>query len=81
MHSDIYATDDKSWNIIFPLITVEGTDPELDIMAEDMNTIIGVHYLRDVAYAIGDFGKTFIALFSSHTTFAKTQFQNPICFA
>ena len=56
MHSDIYATDDKSWNIVFPLITVEGTDPELDVMAEDMNTIIGVHYLKDVAYAMGDFG-------------------------
>eukprot|EP00569_Conticribra_weissflogii_P003745 CAMPEP_0171329356 /NCGR_PEP_ID=MMETSP0878-20121228/1216_1 /TAXON_ID=67004 /ORGANISM="Thalassiosira weissflogii, Strain CCMP1336" /LENGTH=1054 /DNA_ID=CAMNT_0011829333 /DNA_START=95 /DNA_END=3259 /DNA_ORIENTATION=- len=56
MHSDMYATDDKSWNIIFPLITVEGTDPELDIMAEDMNTIIAVHYLKDIAYAIGDFG-------------------------
>lgn len=56
MHSDIYATDDKSWNIVFPLITVEGTDPELDIMAEDMNTVIGVHYLRDIAYAVGDFG-------------------------
>lgn len=56
MHSDIYATGDKSWNIVFPLITVEGTDPELDIMSEDMNTVIGVHYLKDVAYAMGDFG-------------------------
>ena len=56
MHSDIYATGDKSWNIIFPLITVEGTDPELNIMSEDMNTIVGVHYLKDIAYAMGDFG-------------------------
>ena len=56
MHSDIYATDDKSWNIVFPIITVEGTDPELDVMSEDMNTVIGVHYLKDVAYAMGDFG-------------------------
>lgn len=56
MHSDIYATNDKSWNIIFPLITVEGTDAELNVMAEDMNVIIGVHYLKDVAYAMGDFG-------------------------
>ncbi|KAL3823645.1 hypothetical protein ACHAXA_009750 [Cyclostephanos tholiformis] len=56
MHSDIYATGDKSWNIIFPLITVDGTDPELDIMAEDMNTVIGVNYLKDVAFAMGDFG-------------------------
>ena len=56
MHSDIYATEDKSWNIVFPLITVEGTSPELDIMAEDMNTVIGVHYLKDVAWAVGDFG-------------------------
>ncbi len=55
-HSDIYATNDKSWNIIFPLITVEDADPELNIMAEDMNTHIGVHYLKDVAYALGDFG-------------------------
>lgn len=56
MHSDIYATNDKSWNIIFPLITVEGTDPELNILADDMNTVVGVHYLKDVAYALGDFG-------------------------
>ena len=56
MHSDIYATGDKSWNIIFPLITVEGSDPELDIMAEDMNTVIGVNYLNDVAFAVGDYG-------------------------
>lgn len=56
MHSDIYATGDKSWNIVFPLITVEGTDPELDIMSEDMNTVIGVNYLKDVAFAMGDFG-------------------------
>jgi hypothetical protein len=55
-HSDIYATQDKSWNIVFPLITVEGTDPELSIMAEDMNTVVGVHYLKDIAYAMGDFG-------------------------
>ncbi len=25
-------------------------------MSEDMNTVIGVHYLKDVAYAMGDFG-------------------------
>lgn len=56
MHSDIYATEDKSWNIVFPIITVEGTDPELDIMSENMNTVIGVHYLKDIAYAMGDFG-------------------------
>ena len=55
MHSDIYATNDKSWNIVFPLITVEGTEPELNIMAEDMNTVVGVHYLKDIAYAMGDF--------------------------
>mmetsp|Transcript_30710 Transcript_30710/g.56783 ORF Transcript_30710/g.56783 Transcript_30710/m.56783 type:complete len:221 (+) Transcript_30710:225-887(+) len=56
MHSDIYATNDKSWNIVFPLITIEGTEPELDVMSEDLNTIVGVHYLKDVAYAMGDFG-------------------------
>eukprot|EP00578_Thalassiosira_sp_NH16_P008917 CAMPEP_0181108662 /NCGR_PEP_ID=MMETSP1071-20121207/17750_1 /TAXON_ID=35127 /ORGANISM="Thalassiosira sp., Strain NH16" /LENGTH=966 /DNA_ID=CAMNT_0023192281 /DNA_START=91 /DNA_END=2991 /DNA_ORIENTATION=- len=56
MHSDIYATDDKSWNIVFPLITIDGSEPELDVMSEDMNTIVGVNYLKDVAYAMGDFG-------------------------
>eukprot|EP00986_Skeletonema_menzelii_P017587 scaffold20570_cov148-Skeletonema_menzelii.AAC.8 len=55
-HSDIYATQDKSWNIVFPLITVEDTDPELSILAEDMNTVVGVHYLKDIGYAMGDFG-------------------------
>jgi hypothetical protein len=56
MHSDIYATHDKSWSVVFPLITVEGTDPELDVMAEDLNTVVGVHYLKDVGIAMGDFG-------------------------
>lgn len=56
MHSDIYATNDKSWNMVHPLVTVEGTDPELDVMAEDMNTVIGVHYRKDVIYAMGDYG-------------------------
>jgi hypothetical protein len=35
---------------------VEGSDPELDIMAEDMNTVIGVNYLNDIAFAVGDYG-------------------------
>jgi len=56
MHSDIYATNDKSWNMVFPLITIEGTEPELSVMSEDINTIVGVNYLKDVAYAMGDFG-------------------------
>ncbi|KAL9180901.1 hypothetical protein ACHAXT_009706 [Thalassiosira profunda] len=56
MHTDIYATNDKSWNFVFPLVTVEGTEPELDVLAEDMNAVVGVHYLKDVAYAMGDFG-------------------------
>ena len=56
MHTDIYATNDQSWNMVFPLITVDGTEPELDIMAEDMNTVIGVHYTKDVVYAMGDWG-------------------------
>jgi len=25
-------------------------------MAEDMNTVVGVHYRRDVVYAMGDYG-------------------------
>mmetsp|Transcript_37603 Transcript_37603/g.64106 ORF Transcript_37603/g.64106 Transcript_37603/m.64106 type:complete len:158 (+) Transcript_37603:175-648(+) len=66
MHSDIYATEDKSWNIVFPLITVEGTDPELDIMSENLNTIVGVHYLKDVAYAMGDFGYHKTRMISYH---------------
>lgn len=56
VHSDIYATGDKSWNIVFPLITVEGSDPELSIISEKMNTVVGVNYLKDVAYLMGDFG-------------------------
>ena len=56
VHSDIYATGDKSWNIVFPLITVEGSDPELSIISEKMNTVVGVNYLKDVAYMMGDFG-------------------------
>ena len=35
---------------------MEGTEPELDVLAEDINTVIAVHYLKDIAYAMGDFG-------------------------
>ncbi|KAL7546164.1 hypothetical protein ACHAWF_009506, partial [Thalassiosira exigua] len=56
MHTDIFATDDKSWNLVFPLVTVEGTEPELDVVAEDLNTVVGVNYLKDVVFAVGEWG-------------------------
>ena len=56
MHTDIYATGDKSWTLLFPLMTVDGSDPELDIVSENMNTVVGVNYLKDVTFLMGDFG-------------------------
>ncbi|KAL7546728.1 hypothetical protein ACHAWF_010059 [Thalassiosira exigua] len=66
MHTDIFATGDKSWNLAFPLVTVDGTEPELELVAEDLNTVVGVNYLNDVVYAMGDWGYHKSATVSYH---------------
>lgn len=53
-HTDIYATADKAFNIIFPVITVEDSKPELDIVSDDPNIVVAVNYLPDRAIVMGD---------------------------
>ena len=60
-HSDVYGTtddddDDVSFNMIWPIITVNGSKPELDIQSDDANIVISVHYEEDVAILMGDYG-------------------------
>ena len=54
-HADVYATDNKGFNIIYPIITVNDSKPELDIIGDDINMVISVKYLEDMAYVIGDY--------------------------
>jgi hypothetical protein len=55
-HADVYANDEKGFNIIWPMITVEGSSPELDIISDNTNIVISVNYEYDVAYVMGDWG-------------------------
>jgi hypothetical protein len=53
-HADVYASDEKGFNIIWPLMVVDGSNPELDIVSDDTNIVISVNYEYDVAYVMGD---------------------------
>jgi hypothetical protein len=53
-HADVYASDEKGFNIIWPLKVVDGSNPELDIVSDDTNIVISVNYEYDVAYVMGD---------------------------
>ncbi|CAB9501132.1 Guanylate cyclase [Seminavis robusta] len=55
-HADVYASGKKAYNLIFPIITVDGTKPELDVISDDANIEISVKYQHDVAYVLGDWG-------------------------
>jgi len=55
-HADVYATGKKGFNLLFPIITVDGTKPELDIISENANIEMSVNYQEDVAYVLADWG-------------------------
>jgi SET domain len=55
-HADVYASGNKAYNLIYPIITVEGSKPELDIIGDNANIEIPVKYKDDVAYVLGDWG-------------------------
>ena len=55
-HSDIFNTDGKSFNVIFPVILVENSPPELDIISSDANIVLPVNYIENVAYFLTDYG-------------------------
>jgi hypothetical protein len=50
------STYTQGFNIIWPMITVEGSSPELDIISDNTNIVISVNYEYDVAYVMGDWG-------------------------
>mmetsp|Transcript_17838 Transcript_17838/g.48513 ORF Transcript_17838/g.48513 Transcript_17838/m.48513 type:complete len:842 (+) Transcript_17838:153-2678(+) len=56
VHSDVFDTDGKSVNVIFPVLLVDGSKPELDIIGSDANVILPVKYMDDVAYFLTDEG-------------------------
>jgi len=55
-HTDVYASDEKAFNIIFPIVLVNGSEPELDIQSEDANVVTSVNYEYDTAIVMGDYG-------------------------
>ncbi len=48
-HSDVYATGEKGFNTIWPIVIVNGTKPELDIISDDANIVLSINYEHDVA--------------------------------
>uniref|UniRef100_A0A7S2UPT8 Uncharacterized protein n=1 Tax=Attheya septentrionalis TaxID=420275 RepID=A0A7S2UPT8_9STRA len=57
LHHDFHETGGKGFNVIFPLLLVEGSTPEVDI--EDQNTLElhGVQYEYNAAVVLGDNAK------------------------
>jgi hypothetical protein len=55
-HTDVYATGEKGFNIIWPIKVVNGTRPELNVQTEDANVVVAVHYAYDTAIIMGDWG-------------------------
>jgi hypothetical protein len=56
VHHDFSGTQGKAFNIIVPLITVDGTSPELEIKDTDDQTG-GYRYVYDEASIIGDYAR------------------------
>jgi len=54
MHTDLYGTDGKGFNIIFPMITVDGSSPELDIQSDNADVVVAVKYQHDRAFVLRD---------------------------
>jgi hypothetical protein len=56
MHTDIYATGGTAFNLIFPIITVEGSKPELDIQSDNADIVVAINYEHDRAVLMADWG-------------------------
>lgn len=56
MHTDIYATGEVGFNIIFPIVTVDGSKPELDIQSDNADVVVAVKYEHDRAILMSDWG-------------------------
>jgi hypothetical protein len=42
------------FNMIWPIVIVNGTKPELDIISDDANIVLSINYEHDVAVTMGD---------------------------
>jgi hypothetical protein len=53
-HTDIYASGEKGFNMLWPIVLVNGSKPELDVISDDANIVLSVKYEPDVAVTLGD---------------------------
>lgn len=53
-HTDVYATGEKGFNMIWPMVIVNGSKPELDVVSDDANIVLSINYEHDVAVTMGD---------------------------
>jgi hypothetical protein len=57
MHTDVYATgENKGFNILFPIITVNGSHPELDVQSDNADRVVAIKYEHDRAVVMSDWG-------------------------
>jgi hypothetical protein len=55
IHADYEGTGGKGFNLIFPLMLVDGSGPELDLRADDDESVrAGYHYRFDEGAIVGD---------------------------
>lgn len=54
MHADLTNSGGKGFNIIFPLLLVNGSGPELDLRSDDGSVVVGYQYRFDEANIVGD---------------------------
>jgi hypothetical protein len=54
IHADYEGTGGKGFNLIFPLMLVDGSGPELDLRADDESVRAGYHYRFDEGNIVGD---------------------------
>ncbi|KAL3919282.1 MAG: hypothetical protein SGILL_003832, partial [Bacillariaceae sp.] len=55
-HTDVYATGDVSFNMIWPILLVDGSKPELNLQSDDGNIVVAYKYEYDTAILMGDWG-------------------------
>ncbi|KAG7340641.1 SET methyltransferase domain containing protein [Nitzschia inconspicua] len=66
-HTDVYATGDVSYNMIWPLQLVEGSKPELNLQSDDANIVVAYKYEYDTAVLMGDWGYHYTSAIDGYT--------------
>ena len=66
-HTDVYATGEVAFNIIWPIVLVDGSKPELNLQADDANTVIAIKYEYDTAVLMGDWGYHYTSAIEGYT--------------